>query len=287
MMLTYVQDGNTQQTVSAFAACMDTRYAVVKVEDETCQVALKTNYTDASAYPMTSYTTTTSEQNGWASLDDRYKTSVEWQTLLDSSHADYDSYWKNYDFGTDAYGLTTDEATIINTTDYAANTVKFVQFQMVLYSSVGSYTGGYTTYGNYAFPNSQIQNGSGDGDQYAASKQENNYNSNIYIYIGDDNDPDALNYVHTDSDGNFVYDDAAWVEHGWVRYDVIFSDQYGTLQTYAAETEGYAAVEAFQAKYDMSIQGTYPDYSNDTLITYRLALRCEDTDGTSYESSRG
>lgn len=60
--LTYHDAVKTSQKVDIAVSCDG--YAAVQSE-QSCSLVLKTNYTDASAYPMSSTTITTTETKGW------------------------------------------------------------------------------------------------------------------------------------------------------------------------------------------------------------------------------
>ncbi len=60
--LTYHDAVKTSQKVDIAVSCDG--YAAVQLVQE-CNLVLKTNYTDASAYPMSSTTITTTETKGW------------------------------------------------------------------------------------------------------------------------------------------------------------------------------------------------------------------------------
>ena len=74
--LTYHDAVKTSQKVDIAVSCDG--YAAVQSVQE-CNLVLKTNYTDASAYPMSSTTITTTETKGWGNLDDRVNTKSYWE----------------------------------------------------------------------------------------------------------------------------------------------------------------------------------------------------------------
>ena len=89
LTLTYSNNSNTSQKVEISASCEG--YSAVTAE-KSCDVVLKTNYTDASAYP-TSSTVTESQDSGWGNLKNRIKTDDEWKNLFAN-----DEKYKKYDF---------------------------------------------------------------------------------------------------------------------------------------------------------------------------------------------
>ena len=88
--LTYQPADKTSQKVDVAVSCDG--YAAAKAE-QSCSLVLKTNYTDAGAYPM-SNTVTESKDSGWGDLKNRIKTDNEWKNLFAN-----DENYKKYDFG--------------------------------------------------------------------------------------------------------------------------------------------------------------------------------------------
>ena len=280
--LTYQPADKTSQTVDVAVSCDG--YAAAKAE-QSCSLVLKTNYTDAGAYPVVKKTITTTETNGWKQLDERVKTYDNWGKWLDENNNKQNDFRNDASFPDHYKGNNT---LVINTTDYACNSVKFIQFQMPFYcffskkgytSEDGTY--GEKLYGAYAFPSVDVNDGAGTGAQYDASKRDSN-RENVYVYIGDDSDLDSLKYVGSGDNT----DEAELAAHGWVRHDVIFSAYDGTFRSYADPySDGAKAVAAFKAKYDTTIQGTTPETaSNDTNVIYRVFLK---NPVSNAESSRG
>ena len=280
--LTYQPADKTSQEVKVAVSCDG--YAAAKAE-QSCSLVLKTNYTDASAYPVVKKTITTTETNGWKQLDERVKTYDNWGKWLDENNNKQNDFRNDASFPDHYKGNNT---LVINTTDYACNSVKFIQFQMPFYCFFakkwytpegGTY--GENLYGAYAFPNVDVNDGAGTGTQYDASKRDSN-RENVYVYIGDDSDLDSLKYVGSGDNT----DEVELAAHGWVRHDVIFSAYDGTFRSYADPySDGAKAVAAFKAKYDITIQGTTPETaSNDTNVIYRVFLKNPTSNA---ESSRG
>lgn len=280
--LTYQPADKTSQTVEVAVSCDG--YAAVQ-SAQSCSLVLKTNYTDASAYPVVKKTITTTETNGWKQLDERVKTYDNWGKWLDENNNKQNDFRNDASFPDHYKGNNT---LVINTTDYVCNSVKFIQFQMPFYcffskkgytSEDGTY--GEKLYGAYAFPSVDVNDGAGTGAQYDASKRDSN-RENVYVYIGDDSDLDSLKYVGSGDNT----DEAELAAHGWVRHDVIFSAYDGTFRSYADPySDGAKAVAAFKAKYDTTIQGTTPETaSNDTNVIYRVFLK---NPVSNAESSRG
>lgn len=280
--LTYQPAEKTSQKVDVAVSCDG--YAAAKAE-QSCSLVLKTNYTDAGAYPVVKKTITTTETNGWKQLDERVKTYDNWGKWLDENNNKQNDFRNDASFPDHYKGNNT---LVINTTDYACNSVKFIQFQMPFYcffskkgytSEDGTY--GEKLYGAYAFPSVDVNDGAGTGAQYDASKRDSN-RENVYVYIGDDSDLDSLKYVGSGDNT----DEAELAAHGWVRHDVIFSAYDGTFRSYADPySDGAKAVAAFKAKYDTTIQGTTPETaSNDTNVIYRVFLK---NPVSNAESSRG
>ena len=138
--LTYHDAVKTSQKVNIAVSCDG--YAAVQLVQE-CNLVLKTNYTDASAYPMSSTTITTTETKGWGNLDDRVNTKSYWE--------EWGKTHPENDFTKDATwsGWWTPDTTIVNLTDYVSNSCKFVQFDMPYfcgYHQTNEYVG------SYAFP---------------------------------------------------------------------------------------------------------------------------------------
>lgn len=282
LTLTYSNNSNTSQKVEISASCEG--YSAVTAE-KSCDVVLKTNYTDASAYPVIKKTITTTETNGWKQLDERVKTYDDWGKWLNENNNKQNDFRNDASFPEHYKGNNT---LVINTTDYVCNSVKFIQFQMPFYCFFakkwytpegGTY--GENLYGAYAFPNVDVNDGAGTGEQYDASKLNSN-RENVYVYIGDDSDLDSLKYVGSGDNT----DEAELASHGWVRHDVIFSTYDGTFRSYADPySDGAKAVASFKKKYDTTIQGTTPETaSNDTNVIYRVFLK---NPAFNVESSRG
>lgn len=280
--LIYQPADKTSQTVEVAVSCDG--YAAVQ-SAQSCSLVLKTNYTDASAYPVVKKTITTTETNGWKQLDERVKTYDNWGKWLDENNNKQNDFRNDASFPDHYKGNNT---LVINTTDYVCNSVKFIQFQMPFYcffskkgytSEDGTY--GEKLYGAYAFPSVDVNDGAGTGAQYDASKRDSN-RENVYVYIGDDSDLDSLKYVGSGDNT----DEAELAAHGWVRHDVIFSAYDGTFRSYADPySDGAKAVAAFKAKYDTTIQGTTPETaSNNTNVIYRVFLK---NPVSNAESSRG
>lgn len=270
--LTYHDAVKTSQKVDIAVSCDG--YAAVQSVQE-CNLVLKTNYTDASAYAMSSTTITTTETKGWGNLDDRVNTKSYWE--------EWGKTHPENDFTKDATwsGWWTPDTTIVNLTDYVSNSCKFVQFDMPYFCGYHQTNGEYA--GSYAFPSMYSLNGAGDGAQYAVTSYSDGSESTwekIYIYIGDDNNTEDLNFIDKDADGNEIYDSAAMYDHGWVKYSDIFANGRGNFRTDG--NPDY--ISAFQNKYDSSIT-VNPDstFVNNTKIKYRVLLRTNSGE----ESSRG
>ena len=273
--LTYHDAVKTSQKVDIAVSCDG--YAAVQSVQE-CNLVLKTNYTDASAYPTSSTTITTTETKGWGNLDDRVNTKSYWE--------EWGKTHPENDFTKDATwsGWWTPDTTIVNLTDYVSNSCKFVQFDMPYFCGYHQTNWNPVEYaGSYAFPSMYSLNGAGDGAQYAVTSYSDGSESTwekIYIYIGDDNNTEDLNFIDKDADGNEIYDSAAMYDHGWVKYSDIFANGRGDFRTDG--NPDY--ISAFQNKYDSSIT-VNPDstFVNNTKIKYRVLLRTNSGE----ESSRG
>lgn len=273
--LTYHDAVKTSQKVDIAVSCDG--YAAVQSVQE-CNLVLKTNYTDASAYPMSSTTITTTETKGWGNLDDRVNTKSYWE--------EWGKTHPENDFTKDATwsGWWTPDTTIVNLTDYVSNSCKFVQFDMPYFCGYHQTNLNPVEYaGSYAFPSMYSLNGAGDGAQYAVTSYSDGSESTwekIYIYIGDDNNTEDLKFIDKDADGNEIYDSAAMYDHGWVKYSDIFANERGNFRTDG--NPDY--ISAFQNKYDSSIT-VNPDstFVNNTKIKYRVLLRTNSGE----ESSRG
>lgn len=273
--LTYHDAVKTSQEVKIAVSCDG--YDAAKAE-QSCSLVLKTNYTDAGAYPMSSTTITTTETRGWGNLDDRVNTKSYWE--------EWGKTHPENDFTKDATwsGWWTPDTTIVNLTDYVSNSCKFVQFDMPYfcgYHQTNWYPVEYA--GSYAFPSMYSLNGAGDGAQYAVTSYSDGSESTwekIYIYIGDDNNSEDLNFIDKDADGNEIYDSAAMYDHGWVKYSDIFENGRGKFRT----DGNLDYIDAFQNKYNSSIT-VNPDgtFINNTKIKYRVLLRNDSGE----ESSRG
>lgn len=283
---TSATSSNTSQQVTVDGACIG--YGSV-TSSETCEVLLKTSYTDSGLYPTYTSTITTTTSGGWSSLEDRVKSWSDWKTFFTTFGNE------QYDFRTDvAYpDWWSDDYVVINLADYITNSVKFVQFEMDYYC--GYYISDYSTWPNYtysgylAFPTVYTNDGAGTGTVYAVSQSNSLYSDNVYIYIGDDSDEESLKYIAIDSSGNEIFSGTEYEEqmaaHNWVRYDVIFSDAMGTFQTYTDSTlDGALALVAFQAKYDYAVyEDTDGSHYNNEKILYRVNL----INSSGVESSRG
>ena len=273
--LTYHDAVKTSQKVDIAVSCDG--YAAVQSVQE-CNLVLKTNYTDASAYPTSSTTITTTETKGWGNLDDRVNTKSYWE--------EWGKTHPENDFTKDATwsGWWTPDTTIVNLTDYVSNSCKFVQFDMPYFCGYHQTNLNPVEYaGSYAFPSMYSLNGAGDGAQYAVTSYSDGSESTwekIYIYIGDDNNTEDLKFIDKDADGNEIYDSAAMYDHGWVKYSDIFANGRGDFRTDG--NPDY--ISAFQNKYDSSIT-VNPDstFVNNTKIKYRVLLRTNSGE----ESSRG
>ena len=180
LTLTYSNNSNTSQKVEISASCEG--YSAVTAE-KSCDVVLKTNYTDASAYP-TSSTVTESQDSGWGNLKNRIKTDDEWKNLFAN-----DEKYKKYDFGVDSVVGTQDsDRYIINTTDYPINSVKFVQYGMQFKYN-----------GQIVYPIMQAQAGMtdgtfGSGGQYSICGNNGNF-KNVYIYVGSKSNVEKYKFV--------------------------------------------------------------------------------------------
>lgn len=177
--LTYHDAVKTSQKVDIAVSCDG--YDAAKAA-QSCSLVLKTNYTDASAYP-TSNTVTESKDSGWGDLKNRIKTDNEWKALFENS--DY----KKYDFGIGSVVGTGDsDRYIINTTDYPINAVKFVQYGMQFKYD-----------GQAVYPIMQVQAGTtngtfGSGGQYNVCGNNGNF-KNVYIYVGSKSNVEKYKFI--------------------------------------------------------------------------------------------
>lgn len=172
----------TSQKVKISADCAG--YDLVSA-NETCDVTLKANYTDADSYPQVRVSTiTTTNKGGWKSLDDFARPRSEWETLLNPATPDYAEDWSEFDFLMDTLVGGNDSDVILNTTEYPANSISAVRFTMNLYTTKKLINGNYYL----AWPSVQVQDGQGTGAQYSACGTAGF--DNLYVYIGSDNDYD-------------------------------------------------------------------------------------------------
>lgn len=257
----------TKQNIQITASCDG--YTSVTA-DQSCEVLLKSNYTDAENYPMIAQTVTTTDRSGWKKmLDDRVKTysgADGWGEAFGRGE------FPDNNFGTEvAYA----DAVHINTTDYPANSVHDIKFKMDRYFRTGpgngTIGGVWTPDGNVyqylsVYPVVHVQNGIGTGAQYAAcgtagtTFQERF--QNVEILVGDQEDDDT----------------------NWVKYTDVFSENYYAwdLSTPGLTTEQREAVQKYQAYYhdpythhDGYLQNqwnsSYSD-SDNFVIKYRVHL---------------
>lgn len=178
--LTYQPADKTSQKVDVAVSCDG--YAAAKAE-QSCSLVLKTNYTDAGAYPM-SNTVTESKDSGWGDLKNRIKTDNEWKNLFAN-----DENYKKYDFGVNSVVGTQDsDRYIINTTDYPINAVKFVQYGMQFKYD-----------GQAVYPIMQAQAGTtngtfGSGGQYNVCGNNGDF-KNVYIYVGSKSNVEKYKFI--------------------------------------------------------------------------------------------
>lgn len=262
--LEYVNDSNTSQKVNITASCDG--YSTVSA-NESCDVTLKANYTDAEGYPMTSITVSTSKRGGWDTLGDFVATRSEWVERYGGDKADY---WANYDFR--AGGFPDSECLLVNTANYALTSVKLVQFEMNFFCT--ECNTGYS----YAYPIVNTQAGRttdndgkisyGTGTQYAACEKDNL--ENVYIYIGSSDGEDYTTYVSEKTAESEILEDLA--AHGWVKYSDIFSDAYGSV---LKSTDGAARFLNYYY-HNTSIVPIEAGISNNPKILYRVILKSTD-----------
>lgn len=250
--LTYQPADKTSQKVDVAVSCDG--YAAAKAE-QSCSLVLKTNYTDAGAYPM-SNTVTESKDSGWGDLKNRIKTDNEWKNLFAN-----DENYKKYDFGVNSVVGTQDsDRYIINTTDYPINAVKFVQYGMQFKYD-----------GQAVYPIMQAQAGTtngtfGSGGQYNVCGNNGDF-KNVYIYVGSKSNVEKYKFISQYEFGTaeFVAD---MNKNDWYSY----CDVIDVNNKYQIKTDQVG--EKFSSTYNIDID----------KIIYRTYLRDADT---GYESSRG
>lgn len=250
--LTYQPAEKTSQKVDVAVSCDG--YAAAKAE-QSCSLVLKTNYTDAGAYPM-SNTVTESKDSGWGDLKNRIKTDNEWKNLFAN-----DENYKKYDFGVNSVVGTQDsDRYIINTTDYPINAVKFVQYGMQFKYD-----------GQAVYPIMQAQAGTtngtfGSGGQYNVCGNNGDF-KNVYIYVGSKSNVEKYKFISQYEFGTaeFVAD---MNKNDWYSY----CDVIDVNNKYQIKTDQVG--EKFSSTYNIDID----------KIIYRTYLRDADT---GYESSRG
>ncbi|WP_277295248.1 prepilin-type N-terminal cleavage/methylation domain-containing protein, partial [Ruminococcus callidus] len=214
--LTYHDAVKTSQKVDIAVSCDG--YAAVQSVQE-CNLVLKTNYTDASAYPTTTIKKTTTNRNGNVTLlDDRVK---KWKdddgnTSNDWSSAFSNNFYPNNDFVNTYNGTSNnpphDNCAAINLTDYPLNSVSQVEFSLQRYSFLYNYNGTDVVY-RAVVPCVEAQKGDGRGGEYAACGTDvsGSYEvrfQNVKVLVDSDLDDDNswVNYTDVFAENNFPYD---------------------------------------------------------------------------------
>ncbi|MDY4018031.1 MAG: prepilin-type N-terminal cleavage/methylation domain-containing protein, partial [Ruminococcus callidus] len=214
--LTYHDAVKTSQKVDIAVSCDG--YAAVQSVQE-CNLVLKTNYTDASAYPMTTIKKTTTNRNGNVTLlDDRVK---KWKdddgnTSNDWSSAFSNKFYPDNDFVNTYSGTSNnpphDNCAAINLTDYPLNSVSQVEFSLQRYSFLYNYNGTDVVY-RAVVPCVEAQKGDGRGGEYAACGTDvsGSYEvrfQNVKVLVDSDLDDDNswVNYTDVFAENNFPYD---------------------------------------------------------------------------------
>ncbi len=174
---------------------------------------------------------------GWVGLEDRLKSYTTWSDLFAAG-----TYT---DFGISSVPVTASDAVYINTTDYPANTVTSIIFEMERYSISGDA-------GSYSHvpvaPWVQVQDGAGTGLQYAACGGSTGYD-NLYIYIGTDGDEDNPD--------------------NWIKYTDVFNT-YNGFFSYS----GSSLITVYQNYYNDYLTSTdgSPDVEKHVTVKYKVDL---------------
>ena len=173
---------------------------------------------------------------GWVELTDRLKSYTQWAELFNAG-----TYT---DFGISSVPVTGD-AVYINTTDYPANTVTSVIFEMERYSiSTNSKTGDYVH--APVSPWVQVQDGEGTGTQYAACGSGDF--DNVYIYIGIDGDEENPD--------------------NWIKYTDVFNTTDGFFNNSGSSVDDY---QSYYSDYLTSTDGS-PDEEKHVTVKYKVDL---------------
>lgn len=273
----------TKQNIQITASCDG--YTSVTA-DQSCEVLLKSNYTDAENYPMQLTTVTTEENAGWRALDDRVKTGAEWNTLF----AD-DATWGKYNWNK-FYSIldeVSDSVYRINTTDYPLNSVKFVQFGMKAYAETGLASTPKSR--QLSMVTAQFQRGTTSVDAnghpvFGSGVQDDIEKDSIYVFIGNDMNKDDFEFVSTEIELDKIKTEME--AHNWLKYTTIFNaDDGGGYNVKVKDTpEGdaylskYGIPEIFKTQNAYNLDGTEPDENYNPVIYYRIVLKQGDADSS-------
>lgn len=196
--LTYHDAVKTSQKVDIAVSCDG--YAAVQSVQE-CNLVLKTNYTDASAYPKQIVNqVTTSSRRRWVSLlDDRVKTMSDWEKAF-AAGLYPDNNFKDKE--------TVGNGAVFNLTDYPVNTISYVQFSMKRWIS--------TTWNSEVYmpiwPCVWTQDGIGTGSQYAA--------------CGTEAMPGTATFYQKFENVSVLVDEDISDENNWVMYTDLFDESH-------------------------------------------------------------
>lgn len=281
--ITYETPVETSQKVTITAECVG--YDAVGL-NESCDVTLKANYTDATSYPFITQTVESTDRNGWKSLfEDRVKCFGDWKSFF-SSDPDHDFTRNN------SVIYNQDDAVYINTTDYPSNALNAIMFKLPRYVESLNASGKYKYSPVYPYVAAQV--GIGTGTDYAACGAGNVHAkedfTNVEILVGDD---DSL-------------------EENWVRFNDVFDDLYlvttgrddpnSAVSRYIAFYESGISSEnkVVDDHYDSTPGVGYDHSMRNYNVTYRVRLIDEstiidpsqdlpslDTSNTETQNSRG
>lgn len=290
--LTYHDAVKTSQKVDIAVSCDG--YAAVQSVQE-CNLVLKTNYTDASAYEKVSLgstTITTTDRNTWKSLnDDRVKVVKGndgddcWNYWLKKKSGwSPETYvyehpeWKDYDYTME--GVTyQDYGVVVNVTDYPVNMVSELIFNMDRYHSVDhwvSVSGKSQVYhftpiypcvqanGGMAINTPYTVCGDGDKDKLTGDLRF----ANVYVWLGD---------VDIDN----ASDDQLNDKSNWGKYNDIFNDNFFIR----SDTE---SAQKYIKKYDDKNVGYYSENTNlehQVSVTYKVILKDPKIDSTDIDKN--
>ena len=276
--LTYHDAVKTSQKVDIAVSCDG--YAAVQSVQE-CNLVLKTNYTDASAYPMSNSSTEIIDKNGWKNLLNnrvkKYCGEDGWESAFKTEE------YKDYNFGVPTSGAIEKDSNVvcINTTDYPANSITAITFMLQRYSISGPNGGhvngewhGSGVYTHEAvFPDVMVQNGIGTGSQYRACGKDDLNNVFVLVGIDESKDENWVKYYDVFDKSGYPYD---------YRKEELTEDQKNASKKY---NEFYGD--------DLFYNGTSGNEfykgaltSKQVIVKYKVLLR-DITSATDQKNSRG